>query len=176
METQDAALPAPPLESYLAAIESLVQRLIEGGEFELKFDIRKNSSPPSELEAPDYVVDFSGADGDLLLEKNAALMNALEYVVLKAVRLEEQYFGKITFDCQDWRRSRAEELKLTAQMAAERVMETGDPFTLNPMTPRERRIVHLALRDRPQVRTASEGAGAERKVVILPVSTRARGA
>jgi spoIIIJ-associated protein len=95
-------------------------------------------------------------------------------VLLKAVRLEEEYFGRLTFDCEDWRRLRAEELKLTAQIAAQRVEETGDPFTLSPMSPRERRIVHLALRDRPQVRTASEGVGAERKVVILPAASRPR--
>jgi spoIIIJ-associated protein len=61
-----------------------------------------------------------------------------------------------------------EELRLMAQVAAERVIDTGDPFTLNPMNPRERRIVHLALRDRPEVRTQSEGMGPERKVVIFP--------
>jgi spoIIIJ-associated protein len=48
------------------------------------------------------------------------------------------------------------------------VTDTGDPFTLNPMNPRERRIVHLALKDRPEVRTQSEGTGPERKVVIYP--------
>ena len=55
-----------------------------------------------------------------------------------------------------------------AQVAAERVIDTGDPFALSPMNSRERRIIHLALRDRPQVRTQSEGVGPERKVVIYP--------
>jgi spoIIIJ-associated protein len=63
---------------------------------------------------------------------------------------------------------RTEELKLMAQVAAERVVETGAPFALGPMSPRERRIIHLALRDRPNLRTVSEGVGSERKVVILP--------
>jgi spoIIIJ-associated protein len=63
---------------------------------------------------------------------------------------------------------RREELRLMAQVAAERVIDTGDPFALNPMSPRERRIVHLALRDRPGVRTQSEGMGPDRKVVIFP--------
>jgi spoIIIJ-associated protein len=90
--------------------------------------------------------------------------------LLKAVRVEEDLFGKITFDCHDWRGSRAEELKLMAEVAAQRVVETGDSFTLNPMSPRERRIIHLALREQPQVRTVSEGLGTERKVVIHPAS------
>ena len=61
-----------------------------------------------------------------------------------------------------------EELRLMAQVAAERVIDTGDPFALSPMNPRERRIVHLALRDQLRVRTESEGMGLERKVVIYP--------
>ncbi len=174
MEGQSAPTPARPVESFLGPIESLVQELIRTGGFELAFTIRKVAAPEEDFEAPAFVVDFTGPDSDLLLEKNATLLNALEYVVLKAVRLEEGLFGKITFDCGDWRRSRAEELKLMAQVAAQRVVETGDPFTLNPMSPRERRIIHLALREQPQVRTASEGVGPERKVVIHPASPPAR--
>jgi spoIIIJ-associated protein len=170
MEGQPAPTPARAVESYLGPIESLVNELMRTGGFELGFAIRKVASPEEDFEAPDFVADFTGPDSDLLLEKNAALLNALEYVVLKAVRLEEDFFGKITFDCQDCRRLRAEELRLMAQVAAQRVVETGDPFALNPMSPRERRIIHLALREQPQVRTASEGVGPERRVVIRPAS------
>jgi spoIIIJ-associated protein len=174
MSTSNTPPAQTPLETYLTAIEALLRQVIEHGGFDLTFTVQKASSPFADVEAPEYVVDFSGADTDLLLERNAALLNDLEYLVLKAVRLAEDYFGKVTFDCEDWRRMRAEELKLTAQVAAERVVETGDPFTLSPMSPRERRIIHLALKDRPHVRTVSEGAGPERKVVILPASTPPR--
>ncbi len=170
MESAGAAKSDRPLESYLPSLESLLQEVLRHSGFELNFSIQKVPSPPTELESTEYVVEFKGRDADLLVEKNATLLNALEYVLLKAVRLEEEHFGRITFDCQDWRRMRAEELKLTAQIAAERVEETGDPFPLSPMNPRERRLVHLALKDRPKVRTASEGVGAERKVVILPAT------
>ena len=170
MNTEAAPSPARPLERYLEAIESLLKELIRAGQFELKVAIRKAKAASGDVEAHEYVVDLSGPDSDLLLEKHAALLDAFEYLVLKAVRLEEEHFGKISFDSQDWRRLRAEELKLTAQVAAGRVIESGDPFTLNPMNPRERRIIHLALRDQPLVRTASEGFGPERKVVIRPAA------
>ncbi|MFB3923473.1 MAG: protein jag [Terriglobia bacterium] len=170
MDAQTSPSLQRPLESYLEPIESLLKVMIRTGHFELKVAIRKAEAAEDDVEAHEYIVEFSGPDSDLLVEKHATLLDALEYVVLKAVRLEEEHFGKISFDCGDWRRMRAEELKLTARMAAERVIETGDPFTLNPMNPRERRIVHLALRDQPQVLTASEGFGPERKVVIRPAS------
>jgi len=156
------------IEKYLSSLESFLQEFIKHSPFKLTFSIQKAAAQAEDPEAPEYVVDFSGADADLLLEKNATLLHAIEYVVLKAIRLEEDHFRRIAFDCQDWRRTRIEELQLMAQVAAERVIDTGDPFTLSPMNPRERRIVHLALRDQPRVRTESEGMGPERKVVIYP--------
>ncbi len=148
-------------ENDLARIESLVGKIIQQGGFNLTFAIRKG-------EGSGAVVDFEGADADLLLERNAALLDALEYVVLKAVHTNEDTSGRIIFDCKDWRRVRAEELKLTALMAARQVLESGTPFSLNPMTSRERRIVHVALKEEAGVRTVSEGAGEHRRVVIHP--------
>lgn len=175
MEAQPAPAPAPSIASYLPAIEKLLGQILRAGRFELSFVIRKTASDQADIEAPEFIVELPGPDSDLLLEKHAAFLDALEYVVLRAVRLEEELFGKITFDCQGWRHLRAEELKLMAQVAAQRVVETGDPFALSPMSPRERRIVHLALREQPAVRTASEGTGpAERKVIIHPASAPPR--
>jgi len=53
-------------------------------------------------------------------------------------------------------------------VAAERVQTSHQPFRLNPMSSRERRIVHLALKDMPGVRTESVGTGEDRQVVIHP--------
>ena len=162
------------IESQLLQIEALLHQVIRHSRFDLKFSIQKETGTEQGEEALEYVVDFTGRDADLLLEKNASLLNALEYVVLKAARVEESHFGKFSFDCQDYRRLRHAELRLTAQVAAERVIESGDPFTLNPMSPRERRVIHLTLRDRPEVRTVSEGTGADRKVVIMPANSPSR--
>ncbi len=176
MTASSSNAPAHAFENYLGNIESLLKQVIQVGGFELSINIRKSQAAETEVEAPEFVVDFSGPDSDMLLERNAALLNALEYVVLKAVRLEESLFGKISFDCRDWRRLRCEELRLTARAAAERVIETGTPFSFSPLSPRERRIIHLALKDHPRVRTESEGVGPERKVVILPAPPAARSA
>src|SRR5579872_3262752 len=162
--------PEPSVESYLPAINSLLTQIISRGGFNLKFTIRKGGPAGADPEDAEMVVEFDGADADLLLEKNGALLDALEYVVLKAVCAEESAFRKFTFDCKDWRRIRAKELHLTARMAAQQVIESGSPFSLSPMNSRERRIVHLALKGESAVRTMSEGAGALRKVVVLPAS------
>jgi spoIIIJ-associated protein len=178
MDSQNGAkIPVDSLEYYLAAIDSLLQQIIEQGRLELTFAIHHLSQETAEIGSLGYVIDFAGADANLLLERNGALLDALEHVLLKAVRLGEEHFGKITFDCNEWRRLRVDELTLTAQLAAERVVETGNSFALSPMSSRERRIIHLALRDRPGLRTESEGRDPERRVVILPagVSTHHSG-
>jgi len=167
MDTENPSA-ANSLEHYLPLLESALHEIIRHSPFKLTFSIKKNSPDPGDPEAPDYVVDFSGYDADLLLEKNATLLHALEYVLLQAIRLDEGHLRSIAFDCMDWRRSRMEELRLMAQVAADRVIDTGNPFTLNAMNPRERRIIHLALKDRTDVRTQSEGMGLERKVIIFP--------
>ena len=158
-------------EHYLAEIESLVGQIIECGGFDLKSTLRKCDTAGEDANAPGVIVDFEGPDSDLLLEKNAALLDAIEYVVLKAVHVDDDLYGRISFDCKDWRQVRAEELKLTAQMAARQAVETGSPFHLTPMSSRERRIVHLALKDETSVKTISEGAGPSRKVVIYPAAS-----
>lgn len=170
MGTQPSPSSGRSLEICLTAAEDLLRQIIRHSGFDLSFVVRKESPAHDATDAPAYVVDFSGPDQDVLLEKNAALLDALESVVLKAIRLEEDQFGKITFDCRDWRRLRVEELKLMARVAAERVIETGDPFSLSPMSARERRIIHLALKDQPKVQTQSDGFGPGRKVVIVPAA------
>ena len=156
------------LEKYMSSLESVLRGVIAQSPFKLTFAIKKADAEAGDADAPEYVVDLTGPDADLLLEKNATLLHALEHVILKAIRLDDDHFRRIAFDCKDWRQTRIDELRLMAQVAADRVIDTGGPFTLNPMNAHERRIVHLALKDRPQVRTQSEGMGPERKVVIFP--------
>ena len=155
-------------DNHLAKIESLVGEIIRYGGFALKATVRRSGPSVEHPSSAGVVVELEGQDSDLLLEKNATLLDALEYVVLKAVHVGDDLYGKISFDCKGWRRVRAEELKLTAQMAARQVIDSGSPFPLTPMSARERRIIHLALKDEASVKTLSEGFGAARKVVIYP--------
>ncbi len=154
------------LESFLPRIEAVLCELIAKGGFELKFKIGKGKPALEGVEPPEFVVDLSGPDSELLLQKHAAFLDALEYIVLKAARLDEDLFGRIAFDCEDWRWMRAQELQMAARVAAEQVLEGGGPFAMSPMTARERRIIHLALKGQPRVSTASEGFGRDRHVVI----------
>jgi predicted RNA-binding protein Jag len=128
-----------------------------------------SAEKPDEFERPEIIVIFDGPDKELLLERGAELLLALEYLAVRSLRLEPPFFDRIRFDSGDFRSLRIAELMLSAKVAAQRVRETKQPFRLNPMAPRERRIVHLALKDLAGIRTTSEGIGEERQVVILPI-------
>ena len=158
------------IESHVPRIEAVLREIISKGGFKLSFAIRKGKPTVEGLEPPEVVVDLSGPDTELLLQKHAAFLDALEYVVLKAARVDESLFGRISFDSEDWRWLRAQELQMAARVASEQVLESGDPFAMSPMTARERRIIHLALKSQPRVLTASEGFGRDRHVVIRPAT------
>jgi len=120
----------------------------------------------------DIIVRFSGEDEDILLSRNGELLLALEYLAHRWLRLEPALHDRVRFDCGDYRATRLEELKLSARVAAQRVRETGQPFPFNPMSSRDRRIIHLELNGAAGVRTMSEGSGDRRHLVIYPVTKK----
>ncbi|HVB58695.1 MAG TPA: R3H domain-containing nucleic acid-binding protein [Candidatus Acidoferrales bacterium] len=129
----------------------------------------ESGTPPSEA---GIEVAFRGQDEGLLLERNAELLIALEHIAHRWLRLDPRMHDRVRFDCSDYRATRLEELKLSARVAAQRVRETGQPFRFNPMSSRERRIIHLELNGAAGVRTVSEDAGDRRHLVIYPVSRK----
>ena len=155
-----------------AAAEGLrkfLEEIIRSARLDLKIDVttlRTGVAP--DAGGAEVFADLSGRDKDLLLERGAELLHAIEHLALRALRLEPPWQDRILLDSGGYRALRIEELKMTARVAAERVQTSRQPFKLNPMTARERRIVHLALQEFPGVRTESIGLGEHRQVVIHP--------
>jgi spoIIIJ-associated protein len=153
------------------ALRKFLQEMVRAAGLELKVNVRA-ITPEEERRAADteVVADLDGRDKGLLLERGAEVLTALEHLAFRALRLEPEWHEKIHIDCGGYRALRFEELQMTARVAAERVQATRQPFRLNPMTARERRIVHLALKEMAGVRTESIGFGENRQVVIHPES------
>ena len=101
-------------------------------------------------------------------QANAELLTAIEYLAHRCLRLNPHFYDHVQFDSGGYRATRLEELKLSAKVAAQRVIETRQEFRFNPMSARERRVIHLVLQGVPGVRTSSEGTGDHRQVVIFP--------
>ena len=160
-----------------AAAESLqkfLQELLAAAKLDLKITLSTLSAGNvPDAGGAEVFADLSGRDKDLLLERGAELLHAIEHLALRALRLEPPWQDKILLDSGGYRALRLEELRMTARVAAERVQTSRQPFKLNAMNARERRIVHLALQEFPGVRTESVGAGEQRQVVIHPAGLKA---
>ncbi len=113
-------------------------------------------------------LDVKGDDLGILIGRRGQTLAALQYIVRLMVGRRVDKWVPVVIDVEGYRQRRAEALKRFAVEMADRVKSRGAPFTLEPMPPHERRIIHMALADHPQVFTESIGQGEERKVVIRP--------
>jgi spoIIIJ-associated protein len=149
-------------------IDGFLQETLQNGGFHLQYEILDSQATDGDFETPDIMVKFTGADVDLLLANRAEMLLALEHVTMEMLRMPSEDHSRISFDANDYRLLRIEELRLSAQTAGEKVKRTGVPFRFNPMNSRERRVIHLALRNETALRSESGGVGPGRHVVVYP--------
>lgn len=113
--------------------------------------------------------EVTGPDLAMLIGRHGNTLEALNLIfnnILNAgVKSNRRYY---TIDAEGYRARRADQLKALALSVLERCLREKKPQKLEPMLPSERKIVHLALADSEFVRTESEGAEPERRVVIFP--------
>ena len=109
-----------------------------------------------------------GDDLGILIGRRGQTLASLQFMVRLIVSHQTKKWVPIVVDIESYRRRRSEKLEALAERLAEQVRERGRPFTLRPMLPYERRIIHLALADYPNVTTESIGEGESRRVVIRP--------
>jgi len=152
------------------ALREFLEKTVRAAGFQLKVTVHV-VAPDAGGDA-EVIADIDGKDKELLLERGAEVLKALEHLAFRALRLETAFHEKIHVDCGGYRALRFEELRMTARVAAERVQTSKQAFRLNPMSSRERRIVHLALKEMPGIRTESVGVGEERQVVIHPADSK----
>jgi spoIIIJ-associated protein len=153
------------------ALRQFLENIVRVSGLELKVNVRAVEGEGLGSDA-EVLADLDGKDKEILLERGAEVLKAFEHLAFRALRLEPALHEKIHIDCGGYRALRFEELRLTARVAAERVQTSHQPFRLNPMSSRERRIVHLALKEMTGVRTESVGVGEERQVVIHPADSK----
>jgi spoIIIJ-associated protein len=104
----------------------------------------------------------------MLIGHKGETLAALQYVtrIIAAKRLGKAV--NIVVDVENYKGRREEQLKRLAKRIAEQAVQQGRTLSLEPMPPNERRIIHIALRDRSDVSTESTGEGRARKVTVIP--------
>jgi spoIIIJ-associated protein len=113
-------------------------------------------------------VDIRGNDLSILIGRRSETLSAFQYIASLIVGKETQQFVQLTVDVEGYRDRREKQLIQMAKRVADQVVKSGRRQTLEPMPSAERRIIHIALRDHPAVRTESTGEEPYRKVTILP--------
>jgi spoIIIJ-associated protein len=128
--------------------------------------IREPLTPGDGLGMVRAVIDISGDDLGLLIGRRGDTLLSMQYVVNLLVTRKFPGRGGVNLDVEHYRHRREEQITSLARRMADRVRQTGNAITLEPMSPSERRLVHLTLAEDPELRTASIGEGDNRKVVI----------
>lgn len=114
------------------------------------------------------VLDVQGDDLGMLIGRRGETLVSLQYMLNLMLARRTATRVMVGVDVGGYRRRREESLRSLAMRTADRVRASGQSVTLEPMPPNERRIIHIALSDNPDVLTVSIGEGEGRKVAITP--------
>jgi spoIIIJ-associated protein len=110
----------------------------------------------------------SGAEAGHLIGKKGQTLDALQFVMNKIMGGDAAGRKLITVDAGGYRERRREALTELARRLGEEVARTGKAIAVNPMSAHDRRIIHLALKEKAGITTRSEGEGAERRLLVVP--------
>jgi spoIIIJ-associated protein len=150
-------------------VESIMRLLTTKGGLRLKYRVTTGADAvdPYGFERRDIYVECNGTDTDLLLDNDGELLRSIEHLAEKMLRLEPDDYDCVSLDANGFKASRARALRESAEAAMAKVHDSGEPYRFPPMSSRERRILHLFLRD-SGLQTASTGEPPRRCVVLYP--------
>ncbi len=114
------------------------------------------------------VFDLTGDSSGVLIGRRGQMLDALEYLLNRVAARDEGSSARIVVDSENYRARRQQALEELARRMAEQAKKKRKVVTLNPMSPRDRRIVHLILQDDTGLSTKSSGKGYFRKLIIIP--------
>jgi spoIIIJ-associated protein len=154
-------------------VATLMRLLTTTGGLRLKYRITAGAGAvdPDGFERRDIYVECKGPDTDLLLGSDGELLRSLEHLAAQMLRLEPDDHDRVSFDANGFKAARARALRAAADNAIAKVKDTGEPFRFPSMNSRERRMLHMFLRD-SGLQTSSSGESPRRFVVLYPADYR----
>lgn len=147
-------------EEIVVEINNYIKPLLDKMAFEANTTVT--------LDEETYFIDISGEDLGLLIGKHGETIQAIQTIVSAHLSHVLQKRVYISVDVEGYKQNRNEKLIGMAKKTAEKVAESGRSVALKPMSPGDRRIIHVALKDSSTVVTASEGDEPYRQVLIIP--------
>jgi spoIIIJ-associated protein len=113
-------------------------------------------------------LEIKGDGSGILIGRHGQTLDALEYLVNRIVARRIRDAAPVVLETESYRARRRQQLHRMALSMGERAKRDHRPMTLDPMPPRDRRVVHLALKDDPMLTTRSSGDGFLRSIEIVP--------
>jgi spoIIIJ-associated protein len=114
-------------------------------------------------------LEIEGPDAGRIIGKRGLVLEAIQYLTTRVAHRPGEERRHIAVDAEGYRARHEDQLAQMARKLAERVKTEGKVITFDPMNARDRRVVHMALKEFPGVRTESDGEGPDRRVQIIPV-------
>jgi spoIIIJ-associated protein len=159
--------PQPEHDPLLDHTEAVVSKLLHLLNLEAQVSAHYGA-PGRDEQRRNVNVDIRGNDLSVLIGRRSETLSAFQYVASLIIGKETEQFVQLTVDVEGYRDRREKQLIQMAKRMADQVAKSGRRQTLEPMPSDERRIIHIALRDHPDVTTESTGDDPYRKVTILP--------
>jgi spoIIIJ-associated protein len=157
-----AVAPLPvPREAVDRGLE-LLRQTLDLMKIEAQVSCEDGSTPD------DVVLQVEGEAAGIVIGRHGQGLDAIEYILNRMVAREFPGIGHIVVDAASYRARRRQSLTDMALRLAEKAKREQRTVTLNPLSPRDRRVVHIALRDDRGVSTRSQGTGLHRKLLIIP--------
>ncbi len=116
----------------------------------------------------ELILDITGDDLAVLIGRHGKTLDALQFLISSITARNIGYRYPVIVDVEGYKSRQRQKIENLAYSAAKRALSQHRSVKMRPMTPYERRIVHIALRDFEGVSTASEGEGSNRHVVVIP--------
>lgn len=155
-----AVIKARKKDSFLDDIYEYLNNLFKA------MDIDSNINIDYDEENNTMDIDVSGPDMGILIGKRGQTLDALQYLISLYVNKKSESYIRVKLDTENYRSRRKDTLENLAKNIAFKVKRTKRSFTLEPMNPYERRIIHSALQNDRYVSTRSEGEEPYRRVVV----------
>jgi len=129
----------------------------------------KRGRPEADGASPEIVIELSGRDSARIIGKKGQVLTALQFLTHRVVNRAGLERRHVLVDAEGYRMRRESSLASMARKLGKQAVDQGKIITFEPMNPRDRRVVHLALAKFEGVITKSDGEGDERRVQIIPV-------
>ena len=159
---------APSAQKVAQVANEVLTTLLEKMGMPASVSVVEGGALSEDGEPAPTLLDVTGSDLGILIGRRGETLRDLQFMTRLIVNRRLGYWPNLVVDVEGYKARRKETLTGLALRMAEKAVETQQPVVLEPMPAYERRIVHIALRDDPQVRTESTGEGDSRKVMIIP--------